>query len=646
VTGPLWRPGPDRVADAAITRFAEALGLEDASDDPGRALHRFSVEDPGAFWSAAWERCGVRGDRGGRALAPAEPWWRTRFLPDARLNVAENLLRDADDRVAVVFRAEDRIRTTWSRADLHARVSQLQQALRSWGVGPGDRVAAWLPNIPDTLAVMLAAASLGAVFSSCSPDFGAAGVLDRFSQVRPTVLFAADRVVYGGTEHDCLERLAVITAGLPTVRRTVLVPYLGPPAHPLPFPTLDEELAPFPPGPVEYERLPFDHPWVVLFSSGTTGVPKCIVHRAGGVLLKHLVEHQLHCDVRPGDRVLYFTTTGWMMWNWLTSSLASDATVVLYDGAPFHPSPDALFRLAAEERVTLFGTSARFIDAVRAEGLRPVASGLLDGVRTICSTGSPLLPEGFEAVYRDWTPEAHLASISGGTDLCGCLVAGDPTRPVRSGEIQGPALGMDIDVVDEEGRTCPPGVRGELVCRSPFPSIPLGFEDDPDDERFRATYFERFPGAWHQGDFAEWTEHGGIVIHGRSDATLNAGGVRIGTAEIYRPVERLHEVVESLAIGQEWEGDTRIVLFVRLAPGVTLDDDLRARIRSAVRTAASPRHVPARILAVPDLPRTRSNKLAELAVREAVHGRPVGNLEALANPEALDHVRGRPELAV
>jgi acetoacetyl-CoA synthetase len=639
VNEPLWRPDPGRAAATRIAGFAHALGFTDTA-----ALHRFSVEDPAAFWGAAWDHCGVRGDRGERSLATTDTWWRTRFLPDARLNVAENLLRDPDDRTAVVFRAEDRARATWTRADLHARVSRLQQALRSWGVGPGDRVAAWLPNIPDTLAVMLAAASIGAVFTSCSPDFGAAGVLDRFAQVRPTVLFATDRVLHGGTEHDCLERLGVIEAGLPSVRRTVLVPYLGPPSHPLPSPTLDEVLAPFSPAPVTYERLPFDHPWVVLFSSGTTGDPKCIVHRAGGVLLKHLVEHQLHCDVRPGDRVLYFTTTGWMMWNWLTSALASDAAVVLYDGSPFHPSPDTLFRLAAEERVTLFGTSAKFIDAVRSEGVRPVDAGLLEGVRTICSTGSPLLPEGFEAVYRDWAPDVHLASISGGTDLCGCLVAGDPTRPVWAGEIQGPALGMAIDVLDEDGRTCPPGVRGELVCRTPFTSIPLGFEDDPGDERFRATYFDRFPGTWHQGDYAARTDHGGIVIHGRSDATLNAGGVRIGTAEIYRPVEQLPEVVESLAIGQEWEGDTRIVLFVRLAEGVTLDDDLRTRIRTAVRTAASPRHVPARIVAVPDLPRTRSNKLAELAVRETVHGRPVGNLEALANPEALEHVRDLPEL--
>ncbi len=641
MTEPLWRPDPARAATTGIARFARALGLPDSA-----ALHRLSVEDPAAFWWAAWEWCGVRGDRGDRSLAPADPWWRTRFLPDAGLNVAENLLGDPDDRTAVIFRAEDRLRSTWTRARLHDRVSQLQQALRSWGVGPGDRIAAWLPNTPDTLAVMLAAASVGAVFTSCSPDFGAAGVLDRFAQVRPTVLFATDRVLYGGAEHDCLERLATIEAGLPSVQRTVLVPYLGPPSRPLPHPTLDEVLAPFPPAPVTYERLPFDHPWVVLFSSGTTGVPKCIVHRAGGVLLKHLVEHQLHCDVRSGDCVLYFTTTGWMMWNWLTSALASDAAVVLYDGSPFHPSPDALFRLAAEEQVTLFGTSAKFIDAVRAEGLRPVEAGLLERVRTICSTGSPLPPEGFEAVYRDWSPDVHLASISGGTDLCGCLVAGDPTRPVWAGEIQGPALGMGIDVVDENGRTCPPGERGELVCRTAFPSIPLGFAGDPDDERFRATYLDRFPGAWHQGDYAAWTDHGGLVIHGRSDATLNAGGVRIGTAEIYRPVEQLPEVLEALAIGQAWEGDTRIVLFVRLSPGTALDDDLRTRIRTAVRTAASPRHVPARIVAVPDLPRTRSNKLAELAVREAVHGRPVGNLDALANPEALEYVRDLPELAV
>jgi acetoacetyl-CoA synthetase len=639
---PLWAPSPGRAAGTLLAAFAARQGHTGYE-----ALHRWSVAAPDEFWAAVWEHCGVRGERGGPVVeppGPGGPWWHTRFFPDARLNVAENLLGDPDGRVAVVFRAEDRLRTEWTREDLHALVSRLQQALSSWGVGPGDRVAAWLPNLPETLAVMLAAASVGAVFSSCSTDFGAAGVLDRFAQVRPTVLFATDRCLYGGAEHDCLERLDAIRAGLPTVDRTVLVPYLGAPADPLPAPTLEEVLAPFPAAPVRFEPLPFDHPWVVLFSSGTTGVPKCIVHRAGGVLLKHLVEHQLHADVRPGDRVLYFTTTGWMMWNWLTSALASDATIVCYDGSPSHPGPDALFRLAAEERVTLFGTSAKFVDAVRSAGFRPRDEGLLATVRTVCSTGSTLLPEGFTAVQGDWNPDVHLASISGGTDLCGCLVGGDPTSPVWAGEIQRPALGMDIDVLADDGTPCPPGVQGELVCRSAFPSIPLGFEDDPDDRRFRAAYFDRFPGAWHQGDYAEWTIHGGVVIHGRSDATLNAGGVRIGTAELYRPVERLPEVVEALAVAQAWEGDTRIVLFVRLAPGAQLDDALRDRIRAAIRTAASPRHVPARIVSVADLPRTRSNKLAELAVRAVVHGRPVDNVEALANPEALQLFRDLPEL--
>ena len=496
---------------------------------------------------------------------------------------------------AIEFAREDGARRHVTWAELHDLVSRLQQALVAADVAAGDRVAAFMPNVPEVYALMLAAASIGATFSSCSPDFGVRGVLDRFGQIEPTVLVGVDGYLYDGRRYETLTRLREIRTELPSVRR---VPVLGvfddaPDVGAIEDAVGWEQwLAPYEAAPVEFAALPFDHPLYVLYSSGTTGLPKCIVHRAGGILLKHLVEHRLQCDVRPGDRVLYFTTTGWMMWNWLASALASEATAVVYDGSPAYQRARVLWDLADELDVTLFGTSAKFLDSCRKLGLRPAETHSLAGVRTITSTGSPLSDEGFAYVYEHVKADVHLASISGGTDLCGCLVAGDPTGPVYAGEIQRPGLGMAIEVFDDAGRPLGPGEAGELVCTAPFPSMPLGLWDDPGDERFRATYFERFPGAWHQGDYAEWTEHGGMVIHGRSDATLNPGGVRIGTAEIYRQVETLDDVVESLVIGQDWEGDVRVVLFVVLRDGATLTDDLVAEIRSRIRTGASPRHVP------------------------------------------------------
>ena len=624
-----------------------AVGVEGGYRD----LHRWSVDHPGDFWRAAWDHLGVVGDPGDQPIQSiGDHPTGTRFFPDGYLNFAENLLARADDSPALVFRGEDGSRRELSRQDLHDLVSRLQQALLDLGVEPGDRVAAWLPNVAETYAVMLASASIGAVFSSTSPDFGTDGVLDRFGQIEPVVLFATDGYHYGGRHHDVTPRLADVAAGLPTLRRVVVVG--GDPEEttygPLPggAVTLDAFLDPYDAGPVRFLNLAFNHPLYVLYSSGTTGKPKCIVHRAGGILLKHLVEHRLQCDVRSGDRVFYFTTAGWMMWNWLASGLAAGATLVLYDGSPFHPDGTRLFDLVDDCDVTLFGVSAKFIDSVAKAGLRPAGTHDLGSLRTICSTGSPLSPEGFAHVHADWKADVHLASISGGTDLCGCLVGGQPTGPVHAGQIQGPMLGMDMDVVDEGGSPVGPGTRGELVCRSAFPSMPLGFWDDPDDRRYHAAYFDRFAGLWHQGDFAERTVEGGFVIHGRSDATLNPGGVRIGTAEIYRRVEGLAEVTEALVIGQRWEADTRIVLFVVTAAGINLDDDLRARIRADIRTGASPHHVPSIILEVPELPRTRSGKLVELAVRNVVEGRPVTNSEALANPAALDHFRNLPELAV
>ncbi|MEI8081116.1 MAG: acetoacetate--CoA ligase, partial [Actinomycetes bacterium] len=534
-------------------------------------------------------------------------------------------------------------------------------------VGAGDRVAAWMPNVPETMIAMLATASLGATFTSTSPDFGVAGVLDRFGQVEPTVLVAADGYVYANRRHSRLDRLAQIVDGLPTLR-AVLVhgelddePDLTWSASGASDPAVlrwtqalalgrrvaerDAE-ADSDPG-VHEQLFAFDQPLYVLYSSGTTGIPKAIIHRAGGVLLKHLVEHQLHCDIRAGDRVFYFTTCGWMMWNWLATVLASGATAVLYDGSPFHPTRDVMWDLVEQESVTLFGTSAKYLDASAKAGAVPIDSHDLTALRTICSTGSPLAREGFEFVYSKVKADLHLASISGGTDLVGCFVIGDPTRPVFAGEIQGPALGMAVDIWDEDGSSLRdvPDQRGELVCTEAFPSMPLGFWNDPDGSKLAGAYYERFPGVWAHGDFASWTSRGGVVIHGRSDATLNSAGVRIGTAEIYRVVEKLPQVVEALAIGQQWDNDTRIVLFIRLAPGCDLDEALIKTIALQLRENCSPRHVPAKVVAVADLPRTRSGKLAELAVADVVHGREVRNKGALANPESLELFVDLPELA-
>ncbi len=651
---PLWTPTPEQVAETAIDAFrrhAETISGTTIPDSV--ALHEWSVRVRAEFWRLVWDECAMIGDPGERVLVAGDHMTTDRWFPDARLNVAEHLLRGEERRTAIVFVREDGMVQRVSLGRLRRDVAHLAGYFRAHGIGPGDRVAAWMPNLPETVVTMLAAASLGAVFTSTSADFGAQGVVDRFGQVAPKVLVAADGYHYGGRTHDCLERLAEITTRLPSLEHTLVVghltdtPRLDGIAHAQRWTdalaagaAVDAAETP------KFERFGFDHPWYVLYSSGTTGAPKCIVHRTGGVLLKHLSEQRLHCDIRRNDVVCYFTTCGWMMWNWLVSALASETTIVLYDGSPAHPSPDVLFRLAADLRMTFLGTSAKFIDSCRKAGLRPRDDFDLTRLRTIASTGSPLHPDGFTWIYDAVAPNVHLASISGGTDLCGCLVGGDPTRSVWTGEIQGPVLGVDVDVVAADGtslRTMP-GTRGDLVARQSFPSMPIGFWGDDTGERYRATYFERFPGTWAQGDFASWTEHGGMVIHGRSDATLNASGVRIGTAEIYNVVERFDEVTEAVAVAQEWDDDTRIVLLVRLAAGCDLDDDLGARLRSAIRTDCSPRHVPARIAAVADLPRTRSGKLVELAIADVINGRTIRNREALANPEALDALVALPEL--
>ncbi|MFO1067587.1 MAG: acetoacetate--CoA ligase [Geminicoccaceae bacterium] len=635
----LWRPGPDRIAKAQITALAARFGFTD--DDAVGRLWRHSVQDLAGFWQAVWDLGEVRASRSADRVLDSEDMPGAVWFPGARLNFAENLLRRDDDGEAIVFRGEDGSRRVLSWRELAGQVRALAAALRADGVGTGDRVGGYLPNIPETIIGMLATAAIGATWSSCSPDFGVRGVLDRFGQIAPKVLLTVDGYRYAGKRIDIRDKVAEVRASLPGLVRTVMVPFLGSEGQDGTVAYADYLAGD--PAPLAFAQLPFDHPLYILYSSGTTGVPKAIVHGAGGTLLQHLKEHRFHTDLRPGERLFYFTTCGWMMWNWLASGLATGATLVLFDGSPFHPAPDILWTIAQEERIDVFGTSAKWIDAQKKAGVRPVASHDLASVRAILSTGSPLLPESFDYVYADIKRDVQLASISGGTDIVSCFVLGNPAGPVRRGEIQMRGLGMAVDIWDEQGRPVR-GAKGELVCTRPFPCMPVSFWNDPDGARYRKSYFERFAGIWCHGDYAELTADDGIVIHGRSDAVLNPGGVRIGTAEIYRQVEQLPEVLESICIGQDWDGDVRVVLFVVLREGHALDEALRDRIRRQIRANTTPRHVPARIVQVAAIPRTLSGKITELAVRDVVHGRPVKNTEALANPEALALYRDLPEL--
>jgi acetoacetyl-CoA synthetase len=651
---PLWTPTPERVARANLTRFMKecAPGVADF-----QALYAWSVSRPDEFWPAVWRFTGVVADQrpgrepwdrvllGGDRMAPPDPELGPRWFAGARLNFAENLLRRRDNQPALVFWNELGRRRTLTFAELAAQVAAVAAALANVGVGPGDRVAGYLPNLPEAVIAMLAAASLGAIWSSCSPDFGVNGVLDRFGQIQPRVLFCADGYRYAGKEIDSLARVREVREKIPGIERVVVAGYLRDRPDVAGIrgaQTWEEFVAPYAGAASRFARLPFDHPLYIMYSSGTTGLPKCMVHGAGGTLLQHLKELVLHTDLTADDRMFYFTTCGWMMWNWMVSSLAVGATVVLYDGAPLVP-PAILWDMAEAEGITVFGTSATYLALAEKEGLEPGRTHDLSRLRAILSTGSPLASHSFDYVYRRIGSDMHLASVSGGTDIISCFALGNPIGPVWRGELQTRGLGMAVDIFDPGGRPIR-GQAGELVCTRPFPSMPVSFWDDPGGARYRAAYFDFFPNVWRHGDWAELTEHNGLVIHGRSDATLNPGGVRIGTAEIYRQVEQLPEVVESLVVGQDWQGDVRIVLFVRLREGLMLDDALRDRLRRRIREHASPHHVPKKIVQVADIPRTISGKITELAVRDVIHGREVKNRDALANPHALDLYRGLEEL--
>jgi acetoacetyl-CoA synthetase len=651
MTEPIWSPSKERVEAANMTRF-----LRENVFSTYREAWEWSVSHPEQFWPSMWEFSDLIGDKwddvviGLDRMAPPDHELGPRWFTGSRLNFAENLLRYRDDGDAIVAWNESGRQRAISWRELHDEVARVAAALRERGVRAGDRVAGFLPNIPEGIMAMLAATSIGAVWSSCSPDFGVQGVLDRFGQIEPKILFAADCYTYNGKLIDLTERVSTVAAAIPSIEEVIVV-HCGdrqPQVSGAPRISTWSEFEASAWGEAEFERLPFDHPLYILYSSGTTGLPKCMVHSAGGTLLQHYKEHMLHTDLKRDDRVFYFTTLGWMMWNWLASALAVGSTIVLYDGAPFPAETDILWRMASEEKLTVFGTSAKYLAMAEKNGVKPAATCSLPALRTILSTGSPLAFHSFDYVYREIKNDVHLASISGGTDIVSCFAGGNPIAPVYRGELQCRALAMAVEVFNERGEPVA-GEPGELVCTKPFVSMPIRFWNDPDGSKYSAAYFEKYPGVWRHGDWCEITEHDGMIIYGRSDATLNPGGVRIGTAEIYRQVEQLAEIVESVAIGHEIgegaSGDVEIVLFVRVREGVQLDDHLRDRIRKQIRDNTSPLHVPKKIIAVADIPRTISNKISEIAVRDVVHGKPVANTEALANPDSLNLFRNLPELS-
>ena len=643
----LW--SPPETEQTQLESFANNVALKCGFDwqNDYHKLWQWSVDKPEDFWSALWDWHGIIGDKGARILENPGKMPGTKFFPDATLNYAENMLdfHDKDSRKpALIAHGEDGRRTILTRSELRHKVLCLAGWMIAKGVRKGDRVAGYLPNSEVALITMLATASLGAVFSSCSPDFGITGVTDRFGQIEPKILVSINGYQYNGKAIDKREAVAQLVDELPSVEAVLIDNYLDTGqdiSHVRTASSFEDALKH---KPLEtFTRIGFNEPLFILYSSGTTGAPKCIVHSVGGTISQHVKEHRLHCNIHRGDSVFYFSTCGWMMWNWLVSCLMAGATAVVYEGSPFYPGPERLWEMAEQEKLTMFGTSAKYLDAVRKADVVPAQVADLSSLRMLCSTGSPLSEDGFDFVYEGIKADIHLSSISGGTDLMACFVLGCPILPVYAGEIQVRALGMDVAILDDDGNPVT-GEQGELCCKSPFPSMPVGFWKDDDGSRYHAAYFDIYKNTWRHGDWATLTPRGGIIIHGRSDTTLNPGGVRIGTAEIYRIVEAFDEVVEAIVIGQITDNDVRIILFVRMAEQHMLTDELQLRLRSNIRKNASPRHVPAVICTVTDIPRTRSGKITELAVRDVVHGRAVKNTEALSNPEALEQFRDRPEL--
>ena len=640
----VWTPSQDQILNSNLKRFenfvSRKLGKEFKSY---QELHEFSISTP-EFWRLLIEYFEVIGDWQG-PVYEGENIITAKWFPKSKLNFAENMLKNRSQDTALVFRCENRIFENVTFIELYDQVSKVAQHLRALGVKKGDRVAGFLPNFIGSIVAMLATVSVGAIWSSCSPDFGEQGVIDRFGQIEPKVLFCVDGYFYNGKSHNCLRKVKSFSAKLPTVKQVVMFDYASLDKISIKYSiSYQEILDKYNPKKIEFKHVDFDHPLYIMFSSGTTGVPKCIVHGHGGTLLQHLKEHQLHTNISSGDRVFYFTTCSWMMWNWLVSALATQATIMLYDGSPSYPDDTVLWRFANDEQFTHFGTSAKYIETLMKNNVQPRASFKLKNLRTICSTGSPLSPESYDFIYKN-IGSVHLASISGGTDIVSCFVLGIPTLPVRRGEIQGPGLGMAVEIWNDTGKV-KIGERGELVCTKPFPSRPVKFWNDADRKKYYLAYFDRFKDVWAHGDFAEQTLDSGYIIHGRSDATLNPGGVRIGTAEIYRQVDRVDEVLESIVIGQTWENDIRIILFVKLKEGINLRETLVNTIKETIKYNCTVRHVPSKILQVNDIPRTKSGKIVEIPVRDIVHGKEVKNKEALANPEALDFFKDRPELAV
>jgi len=637
---PLWIPSAPQ-----NTRLAAFMGRLGKAGLTYPDFWRWSIDHPDLFWSEVWDFCEIIGEKGHTVLQHADSMQGARFFPQAKLNYAENMLRRRDEAPALIFRDELGRERKITFADLYKTVAGWQKTFLDAGVKKGDRIAGYLPNMPETIMASLAASSLGAIWASASPDFGAQGLIDRFGQIDPVILVVVDGYYYNGKTIDCLQKVRDLSSHIPSVRKTIIVPFTNasPDLSGIPHPMLSSDIKPS--AEMRFERVAFNHPLFIMFSSGTTGIPKCIVHGHGGTLLQHVKEHQLQTDLGRDDVLFFFTTCGWMMWNWLITGLVNGSTLLLYDGSPFYPDGNVLWSYTAQHQAKLFGTSAKYIDALKAGGYHPARDYDLSALRVICSTGSPLVHESFDYVYSHIKQDVHLASISGGTDIVSCFVLGNPISPVWRGEIQGAGLGMAVDVFDEEGKPIPAGAgSGELVCTKPFPCMPVNFWNDPEGAKYRAAYFERFPNVWCHGDWIERTIHDGLIIHGRSDATLNPGGVRIGTAEIYRQVEQIPDVLESIAVGQDWDGDVRIILFVRLKSGAVFSDALVDAIKKQIRTGASPRHVPAKIIPIADIPRTKSGKITELAVRDIIHNRKVKNIEALANPEALEFYKNLAQL--